>query len=540
MATDANIAARRRTTRLTGMVAALLAAGSVALVALACVRATGGDLVYVLDDAYIHLAMGRTLAESGVWGLNANTPGAASSSPLWTLLLAGLTLAFGAQTWLPLALNIVAAGALALAADFWLRQLSLRPGWRIAAIAAVIVIGPIGPLAMTGMEHVAHAAAILLLLALALRHVPARPLALGLAAALATGFRYESAFVAAALAPVMALRGDWRRAVALFVGPTVVVLGVGVMQLHAGEGLLPNSLIVKAVAFSLAAIGDWLRWKAFGAVQGAFEAPILGLPLLACLLAWAAASRIKDGEAPAGVAVAMRSASALAVAMLLHITLARTGWFHRYEAYLLIWGVVSVAISARAWQITGGESLPRGALRSVTALGLAVTVVLMLLALGTRIQAWEVAPEAALDIAAQHREMARFAHRYYDGTRLVLNDVGYVSYATESPILDLGGLAAHEVAVAKSEGWYDARWVRQAAERFGAEVAIVYDLPVTPEAWDKVATWDTKSVRVGKPGVVQFYALKPGARDRLLAHLREFESTLHPRIEVTYYPAREG
>lgn len=348
MATDENISAQGNRTPLTGVVVALLAAGSVALVALACARTTGGDLVYVLDDAYIHLAMGRTLAESGVWGLNANTPGAASSSPLWTLLLAALSLVFGAQTWLPLALNMLAAGALALAADFWLRELSLSPRWRIAAIAAVIIIGPVGPLAMTGMEHVAHAAAVLLLLALALRHNPAPPLSLGLAAALATGFRYESAFVAAALALVMVLRGDRRRAVALFIGPTVVVLGVGMLQLHAGEGLRPNSLIVKAVAFSLAAIGDWLRWKAFGAVQGAFEAPILGLPLLAFLLTWAAASRTRDHEASAEVTIAMRSAAALAVAMLLHITLARTGWFHRYEAYLLIWGAMSVAISARA------------------------------------------------------------------------------------------------------------------------------------------------------------------------------------------------
>lgn len=190
--------------------------------------------------------------------------------------------------------------------------------------------------------------------------------------------------------------------------------------------------------------------------------------------------------------------------------------------------------------MTGGAFIPRGSIRSTTALGLAAAGVLMLLALGTRIQAWKLAPEAALDIAAQHREMARFAHRYYDGERLVLNDVGYVSYATASPILDLGGLASHEAAVAKSEGRYDSRWVRQAAERFGAEIAIVYDLPVLPDTWEKVATWDTGVVVVGKPGVVQFYVLEPGARDELLAHLREFEGTLHPRVKVTYHPPREG
>ena len=48
----------------------------------------GGELCYPLDDTYIHLAMARQLAESGTWGLEAGVPVFASSSPLWTVLLA--------------------------------------------------------------------------------------------------------------------------------------------------------------------------------------------------------------------------------------------------------------------------------------------------------------------------------------------------------------------------------------------------------------------------------------------------------------------
>jgi hypothetical protein len=44
----------------------ILAMGCVALLALVCIRATDGTLVYALDDAYIHLGMGRTFAESGI------------------------------------------------------------------------------------------------------------------------------------------------------------------------------------------------------------------------------------------------------------------------------------------------------------------------------------------------------------------------------------------------------------------------------------------------------------------------------------------
>jgi hypothetical protein len=226
--------------------------------------------------------------------------------------------------------------------------------------------------------------------------------------------------------------------------------------------------------------------------------------------------------------------------MVVHITLARTGWYHRYEAYLLVWGTLTVFVAARSWHATGGRLLPQGRPRSTSALGLAAAGVLVVLALGLRIQAWQTAPEACLDIAAQHAQMARFVDRYYDDARIVLNDVGYVSYLSEGPILDLGGLASHSVAQARAGGEFDAEWVEGAAKDHGAEIAINYALEVIPESWDRVATWDTKGARVAVPGIVHFYALEPGAREELLKNLREFEDSLHPRVHVRYYERSGG
>ena len=68
---------------------------------------TGGEFVYAQDDPYIHLAMARTLAEHGVWGVRPTEFASASSSPLWTLVLAALWKLGAQQVWVPFALNLI-------------------------------------------------------------------------------------------------------------------------------------------------------------------------------------------------------------------------------------------------------------------------------------------------------------------------------------------------------------------------------------------------------------------------------------------------
>jgi hypothetical protein len=100
---------------------------------------TRGAFVYTQDDPYIHLTIARTLAEHGVWGISATEFAGASSSLLWTLLLAGLWKAGLHALWLPVVLNVGAGIALLVFVDRML-QVALAPKWRAAVLAAIVLV----------------------------------------------------------------------------------------------------------------------------------------------------------------------------------------------------------------------------------------------------------------------------------------------------------------------------------------------------------------------------------------------------------------
>src|SRR3954471_21493604 len=80
-----------------------------AFIAYRLVHVSEGHLVYALDDAYIHMAIAKNVALNHVWGVQAGSYSASSSSPLWTLLLAAWFRLFGISDVVPLIVNTTLA-----------------------------------------------------------------------------------------------------------------------------------------------------------------------------------------------------------------------------------------------------------------------------------------------------------------------------------------------------------------------------------------------------------------------------------------------
>jgi hypothetical protein len=490
----------------------------VAALAVTARALSGGHLVYALDDAYIHMAVAKNLADHGVWGVTRYEFTSATSSIGWPLLLAAARAVGLSLDLAPLLFN-AAFGVLALVVAG--RALSGEPARvRLPALVAVALLTPMPTLALGGMEHTGHVAAVLALAAVVDRALQGeeRPGLLGALGAVATAARYESLFVVAAAAVTFAVVRRRRAAVALVVGALVPVSSYAAYSIAQGWPALPNSLLLKGAAAPVpgGVLGELLGGRLARALA---EAPhLLGLVMLVAL---AAAWSARPAARPLG--------AIFVAAALLHLELASVGWLYRYEAYLVAWGLV---LLAQLVATPGGSlwtSTPRPARTLVAvALGLASAP---LVARG--VQAVAETPRACRNIYEQQYQMGLFLARHYRGATVMANDVGAVSYLADIHLVDLYGLATRETSAARRAGRLDRPFLADLSARMRPEVVVVYRswfADAIPTSWIEVGTWRAPEKVVVADRTVSFLAPDEPAARRLRDALASFQAELPPRV----------
>lgn len=481
-------------------------------------RHSGGHLVYALDDAYIHMAMARNLAEHGVFGVTRYGFTSSSSSPLWTLTLAGLFALVGARDWLPLVLNLVFAASLLLVAGRLLSAHGVASRARFLALLAVAFLTPLPALTLVGQEHILHAALTLAFAGL-LTSAGAEP-ALLLLAPFLTAARYEGLFLVFIGCLVLAARRRLRFAAALGAVSLLPPVVYGLVSVAHGWYPLPNPVLLKG------ALGERLTgWHRLGLV------PFLGgwselarTPHLLALVALAAIVLLARWRSPSS-----REGTLLLLFVgttLLHLQYAKTGWFYRYEAYLVGFGIVALAV---ALHDLGGVVRP--------AWLPALLASAALLTCGIRgVRSYLETPGAVGNIYEQQIQMGRFLARFYAGQVVAANDIGAICYLADVRVFDLWGLASREVAEAKLAGRYATPWIAQRARAQGVRVAVLYERWLdaaggVPPEWVRAGRW-----RVGRNVVlgdrtVAFYAVDPAEAGPLADNLRAFAPALPPGVE---------
>ncbi|GAB4343594.1 MAG: hypothetical protein Kow00117_22190 [Phototrophicales bacterium] len=237
------------------------------LVAFYVMQGGGG---FPLDDSWIHQTYARNLAEYGEWSFIPGQPSGASTSPLYTLILAlGYVFHIPYEFWTHFigALALAAAGMLgARLADDMMPAVTFG-GWFVGL--AVVTAWHLVWAAASGMETMLFCALILGLMLLGLKHNQTRRdgVWFGVVGALTVATRPEGALLVGMIGSLNLKQRNWVIGSAFGFG--VAILPYLLLNLSLNGELVPNTSAAKQAQHAI------LLQEAFGVRVGWMIEPLL-------------------------------------------------------------------------------------------------------------------------------------------------------------------------------------------------------------------------------------------------------------------------
>ena len=482
-----------------------------------------GLFFYPVDDAYIHLA----LAENLPWhyGLQSTTPAAASSSLLYPwLLLIGKPV--GLLEYMPLFYGLLGLAGISFAFAGLSAHLPLIPQfvkspWLKGLVLALLILAlNLVAVSLLGLEHALHIAVVLFILLGLLQRahgLSAGPL-FTIALMLNPLLRYEGFALTFLVGGLLFYQHERGRAWLVVLVPAGLALAQGLWWHSVGLPWLPSSVLAKAT--HLEATSGWsgiLLHILSNPVQSLRETGTakVFLVLLVLLLALLPAMyRRRPQSVPFLVVVAG--------AMGAHLVFGKFDPSARYHIYALLLGLgalVHVMANLRLF----------GSFESTVLVLILISPLLphnYIMTLST--------PLSMNDVYLQQYQMHRLLTAYIKAP-VAVNDLGWVSYKADYPILDVCGLGSDQVRRQRATNWTPAT-ANQLVQDAGAHLAMIYPdycMPGPPADWQLVAKFLRLEKRnFGIYPLVYFYQTNSGDTTVLRQQLKDFAATLPPETEL--------
>jgi hypothetical protein len=507
------------------------------------IRQNHGHFIYVNDDTYIHMALASNFAQHGVWGVTKYGFTSTSSSLLWTLLLSLVYLLFGINEVSPLILNVIFVTFTCILVYFLLRKYKLQPFFNFVVLFLIIFSTPIPTLIFCGQEHILH-----LLITISFVYLSAKILSkakstllesslLLILAPLLIMARYEGIFLVFIV--VCLFIGKRKPLYALFLGGLSIlpIVIYGLFSVSQGWFFLPNSILLKGKMPDLSSLKGIIKFFGYSGCQQIVNNPhILMLTLGALVTFHFQYSRQKKIWKDSIIMIII-----FIVITLLHMQFALTGWFFRYEAYLVGLGIFVIGISLHEYL---PEKFPLKINKSLIPkyVGLAFLILLVIFPFVQRgVVSLKNTPQATTNIYEQQYQMGLFLKKFYQDKYVAANDIGYINYLANIECIDLAGLANLEVAKLIRERRYDTQQIYDLTKKKNVQIAMVYEhafkeygggpfnwinVGRLPQQWIKVGEWKISNNVICGDDTVSFYAVDPSEADNLINNLRVFSSLL--------------
>ncbi len=514
----------------------------VALIEYQVTRYTGGALMYPLDDPFIHLTMAKNLALNGTWGITSGEFQSASSSLLYTIILAALIRIFTVHTWMPFVVNVISGIILVIIIYKRLQKENIRPFGQLIILLAVIFLTPIPILVISGMEHTLQCLFFFLFInrfASWLEQTGnetgknSLPFSLLLYGVLCCTIRYEGLFLIAISCLLLLYKRKVGAATLLGFVCVFPVVVFGLYSISKGSYFLPNSLLLKSEGARLS-IGGIFHFI-FNDVIKKLTVTSVGISTIATkyLLIILPLSYLFFEEPLKKNARYSYVLIILIFCTFLQIIFASTGWFYRYEAYLVMSSLVILSVLLYKY----GSGVLSGFKRQPRMTGFFMFVLLLPAVLRSS-DAFLRSSRACVNIYDQQFQMAKFLKTYYDNQPVAANDIGAISYYKKERPVDLFGLANIEVVRSVKNHYFSADFLDSLSKSKHVVIAVVYESWFSDSLltrWDKVASWTIPDNVVCGDSKVTFYALDKANIPDLKKNLQEYQPGLPAGILVKYF-----
>lgn len=494
---------------------------------------TDGHYIYLIDDAYIHLAMAKNLALYDVWGVTKYRFSSTSSSPLFTYVLSILIKVSGNNDLLSLWVNVFFGVGTVYFLNRYFSGVFNTAKNIVLSVLFTLFFSVLHVQILSGMEHVFHVF-LFVVNVLCLSNLKSRYSVFGfyLTLLLMGLVRFESMFYFVILAFLFLLIKKWKDAFGiLLIGFIPIVVFCYFNYQHDGY-LFPNSVIVKGTRFTFDSHFPYQLKTVFldNFLMNISFYKIGFFPIMMCLIFIIRDFRTKNFQ------LIIKDHFLLIVISLLmvcHSMFADLKGMFRYEAYILTG--FSMALIPKLKGLF--EHFRTYIKKELIISGLVLANIFLL------VYKFSFAHKMLIDggknIYEQQIQSARFLHSYYNESKIVANDIGAITYFTNIHLLDMAGLGSKETIVFNENK-------RQADKQFqdfltqytitnDYDIAIIYEAWLQnhiPENWKKVAELKINDPITVARDKVSIYSINKNNLDKLKQHVRNFKWNRNVQVTI--------
>lgn len=462
-----------------------------------------GYFSYALDDPYIHLSMAKNFYEKQILSVDGISFASASSSPLWFIMLS-FFMGFDTEITqnLPFLFNIIfQILSLFMIIFIFNKHFKVQISYLLLLIFAVFA--PFIPLALGGMEHSLQIFLMLVVLNEYLNFINHKYnknfLFLCLFSALLVATRYENIAFVLMLAITLVFEKKYKEFIILSFISFVPIVAFGIFSQQFNLGFFPSSIMIKSEIGNHIDVN--LFKKIINKIISGFTHKHIFIIFILNLYIFIRTFLKRDYKITYLAFVFIGTTLA-------HLAFGSLGWLNRYEAYLIVFGLLNIiSFLYKYYNLYKIEN------KLKTMIFLFLFIVFFIIS--ASFKGHYIAVLGTKNIFEQQIQMAKFLKRYFNNSKIAANDIGAISFFTNIKLLDLAGLGSYDIVRLYKDGKYNANTIKKLIAKNDVDLIVVYDVwfsklnfSFNDENYSFMGSWQIIDNKVCGSDIVSFYSKK--------------------------------